>query len=157
MNDLLKKEVLKFLMSQKVGVLSTISENKPHGTYIYYIADENFDVYFTTVVSTRKHKNISSNMNVAFTVGTIKPPKTVQIEGPAEVVTDKNIIMALTALYTEVATEDNHYPVPLTKLDWGEGVIMYRIRPTRLTWSNFASAKGKEGQAVSLVLIDKDK
>ena len=157
MNDLLKKEVLKFLTDQKVGVVSTISENRPNGAYIYYIVDENLDIYFTTVVSTRKHKNIALNVNVAFTVGTIKPPKTVQIEGLAEVVTDENTLKALTALYANIVTENNHYPVPLTKLDWQQGVVMYRIRPTWLKWSNFASAKGKTDQGVSLVLINKEK
>ena len=153
MNTHIKKEVLEFLMSQKIGVLSTVSDGKPHGSYIYYVVDENLDIYFTTPASTRKHQNIFSNNRVAFTVGTTKPPKTVQIEGEAEIVVDDNTIKALTALYVDVATENNHYPVPLTKLDWEQGVIMYRIRPTWLKWSNFTdSKKGKEHEVAVVVI-----
>ena len=151
----IKKEVLDFLMNQKIGVLSTISDGKPHGAYIYYIVDENLDIYFTTPATTRKNQNIFSNKRVAFTVGTTKPPKTVQIEGDAEVVVDGNTIKALTAAYIDIASENNHYPVPITKLDWEQGVVMYRIRPKWLKWSDFTDSKKDKKHKVSEVVIDK--
>ncbi|MES2437020.1 MAG: pyridoxamine 5'-phosphate oxidase family protein [Patescibacteria group bacterium] len=153
MNDQAKKDALDFLMNEKVGVLATVAEGNPHAAFIYYICDEYFNIYFTTVVNTKKHQNIASGSKVAFTVGKTKPPQTVQIEGSAEIVSDENTINALAALYIDIATENTHYPVPLTKLDWEKGVVMYKITPTRLKWSDFTDSKKKEEKGVSVVII----
>jgi general stress protein 26 len=152
MNEQAKKEALEFLMSQKVGVLSTIADGKPHGAHVNYVVDENLDIYFITPIGSGKQKHISSNKNVAFTVGTAKPPKTVQVEGEAEAVTDDATIKAVVAQYVDDSTENNKNPVPLGKLDKPDGVIMYRIRPLWLKWSDFTDSKEK-GKKTSVVII----
>ncbi len=153
MNTQIKKEALDFLMSQKVGVLATVVDGQPQASYIYYIVDEDFSVYFATVVNSRKHDNIQSNSKVAFTVGTIKPPFTVQLEGVAEVVVDENTIKAVTANYYDIATENNHYPVPITKLDVRNGLVVYKIKPIWLRFSDFTNRKNKGDHGISEVLI----
>jgi general stress protein 26 len=148
-----KIDALKFLMSQKAGVLSTVNNGQPQSAFIYYIADENFSIYFATVVNSRKHDTIQVHNKVSFTVGTIKPPKTVQLDGTAEVVVNEDMIKAVTANYYDVATDNNHYPVPITKLDVGNGLVIYQIKPTWLQWSDFTEKK--EGYSVSEVIIGK--
>jgi general stress protein 26 len=153
MNTQAKKDAVEFLMSQKVGVLSTTSNNQPQSSYIYYIADEDLSIYFATVVNSRKHDNLQVDDKVAFTVGTIKPPVTVQIEGIAEVVVDKDTIKAVTANYYDVAVENAHYPVPITKLDVRNGLVVYRIKPTWLRYSDFTDRNKVEKHGISVVLI----
>lgn len=148
-----KQEAIKFLMSQKVGVFSTIADGQPQSSYVYYIADEDLSIYFATVVNSRKHDNLQANSKVAFTVGTIKPPITVQVEGVAEIVVDENTIKAVTANYYDVATENSHYPVPITKLDVRNGLVVYRIKPTWVRYSDFTDRNKEDKHGISVVII----
>jgi general stress protein 26 len=154
MHAQMKEEALKFLMAQKGGVLSTVWDDQPQSAFIYYDADEDFSIYFPTIVNTRKDQNIQAHNKVAFTVSTINPPRTVQIEGVAEQITDKEMIEAVMANYMDIATYQMKHAAPITKLERGKGVLVYKIRPTWLRWSDFSDAKIKKDHSVSVVLID---
>lgn len=79
-----RAEALAFLKAHKAGVLSTISrEGKAQGSAVYYVCDEDFNIYFLTLFSSRKFESLKANPYVAFTVGTQDVPQTVQIEGVA--------------------------------------------------------------------------
>ncbi len=152
-----KQKALKFLMTQKGGVLSTVSADQPQSAFIFYDADENFDIYFPTAVTTKKHLNIQANNKVAFNISTIKPPQTIQIEGVVEQVTDRAITENALGNYIDSATYHTNHKAPLTKLDWEKGVILYRIKPTWLKWSDFSDSKTGKEHPVSVVIIgDKD-
>ncbi len=133
-----KKEVVEFLMAQKAGVLSTVSGDQPHASYIYYVADEDMSIYFATPVNSQKHENIQVHNKVAFTVATINPPQTVQLEGSAEVVVDENTIKAVTANYYDIASSNKHSEIPITKLNLDNGLVIYRINPRSMRWSDFS-------------------
>lgn len=154
MNTQAKKDALEFLMSQKNGVISTVTNEQPQSAYIYYMADENLNIYFITMIHSRKYNNIQLNNRVSFTVGSEKPPRTVQIDGTVEVVTDENTINKVTANYYSSMKENNLYPVPLTKLATTNGLTVYKIQPHWLRWSDFTDMKKKDDYGVSIVLID---
>ncbi len=77
------------------------------------------------------------------------------MEGSAEQVTDKNTITAVLAGYVDVATDDMKHVAPITKLDWEKGVVIYKISPTWLRWSDFADTPPKEKSEMVTVLINK--
>lgn len=153
MNNIAKEEALEFLMSQKGGVISTLAVDRPQSSFVFYDADEDFSVYFGTVIDSRKYKNIELNNKVAFVVSTIDPPRTIQIEGFAEEVKDKAVVENELANYVDVATDQMKHRAPITKLNSKKGMILFRIKPLWLKWSNYSDSKS-ENNKTSVVLID---
>ncbi len=151
MNNKSKEEALSFLMSQKGGVISTVSDASPESAYVFYDADEDFSVYFVTVLDSRKHLNIQKNNNVSFVVSSVNPPQTVQIQGEAFVVEDKEVLKNALANYIDIATYQMKNKAPLTKMNIDEGMVVYKIDPNWVRWSDYSDAKDGEN---SIVLID---
>lgn len=154
MHEEIKKKALKFLMTQKGGVVSTVMGDQPQSAFVYYDVDENFTIYFPTVVTTRKHNAIQENNKVAFNVTSIQPPYTVQIEGVIERVDDQVVTENAVANYIDIATHHMKHKAPLTKLDWEKGVVLYRIVPTWLRWSDYSDTTSGSGAPTSVVLIE---
>lgn len=148
MNNKLKEEALGFLMSQKGGVVSTIGQDGPESAFVFYDADEDFSIYFVTILNSRKHLNIQRNNNVSFVVSTITPPQTVQIQGVAVEVEDKEVLKNALANYIDIATYQMKNSPPLTKMDIDSGMIVYKIEPNWVNWSDYSSK-----DYVSTVLI----
>lgn len=81
----IKKDVLAFLENSLLGVIATISpEGLPQAATVHMLADDDFNVYFVTQRSSRKFKNIMKQPKVALVIGAELDPRTVQIEGVAE-------------------------------------------------------------------------
>lgn len=148
MNNKAKEEALRFLMSQKGGVVSTMSDYGPESAFVFYDADEDFSIYFVTILNSRKHLNIQRNNNVSFVVSTITPPQTVQIQGVAVEVEDKEVLKNALANYIDIATYQMKNSPPLTKMDIDSGMIVYKIEPNWVNWSDYSSK-----DYVSTVLI----
>ncbi|TSC69973.1 MAG: hypothetical protein CEO12_635 [Parcubacteria group bacterium Gr01-1014_46] len=149
MNDKIKTEALEFMMSQKGGVVSTLSGDQPESAFVFYDADENFSIYFPTVITSRKHQNIKINNKVSFTISSVKPPRTIQMNGIAEEVTDKDVTENALGNYIDIATDEMRNKAPITKLNWKDGVVLYRVKPTWLKWSDYSDAKEE-----SVIIID---
>src|SRR3989344_1188220 len=80
-----RENALKFLKENHTMVLATVShDGMPHAATVYYMVDENFDLYFSTGEETKKFLNIKDNSNVALVVGTGPDIKTIQGGGKAE-------------------------------------------------------------------------
>lgn len=150
MNNNTKEEAIKFLMSQKGGVVSTVAGDQPESAYVFYDADEDFSIYFATVLNSRKHLNIKENSKVAFVVQTINPPRTIQIQGQASEVMDKNVLQNALANYVDIATYQMKHNPPVTKIDDNGNLILYKIKPNWVKWSDYSDSV--EG-SVSTVLI----
>ncbi len=153
MNNKSKDEALSFLMSQKGGVISTVSEIGPESAYVFYDADEDFSIYFVTVLDSRKHHNIQKNNNVSFVVSTVNPPQTVQIQGEAFEVQDREVLKNALANYIDIATYQMKNHAPLTKMSIDNGMIVYKIEPKWVRWSDYSDTKDGE---TSVVLIGGD-
>lgn len=111
-------------MNISYGVLSTISvENMPQSACVYYIIDKFLNIYFITRSNSRKFTNIKTNPNVSFVVTQELPPRTIQIEGKATIVTDPNEEMAYFDKLIKVATENSEIP-PVSQLADGEMVFV---------------------------------
>lgn len=89
----LKKEILKIIEGKKLAGLATIKDNKPWVRYVM-VSNKDLDFFFATGLSTRKIDQIKKNNNVHLTMG-FDPQNPmspyVQVEGTAEVLTDKEI------------------------------------------------------------------
>ncbi len=150
MSNITKEEALEFLMSQKGGVVSTVSGDQPHSAYVFYDADDDFSVYFGTSVGSKKSLDIKENNKVAFVVQTIDPPKTIQIHGEATEVEKREVLENALANYVDVATYQMKNSAPITKLDTDGKIILFKIRPTWVKWSDYSDSRGSKASVVIL-------
>lgn len=78
------------LMGSRLGVVSTVGEDgSPESAVVYFYSDKELNIYFMTQTDNRKYKDIMRNPNVAFTVFSEEPPRTLQIKGRAEPIADQ--------------------------------------------------------------------
>jgi nitroimidazol reductase NimA-like FMN-containing flavoprotein (pyridoxamine 5'-phosphate oxidase superfamily) len=107
-----------------LGVISTINEqNKPESASIYYISDNDLNIYFVTRSGSRKYKNLMKNPNASFVITLEHPPKTIQIEGIANEVTDANEQINYFQKLIAKASESTTMP-PVSQMVDGEMVFM---------------------------------
>lgn len=138
--DRARTDALAFLNRHKVGVLATYaSEYQVHASMVYYIADDEFNIYFLTLMSTRKYKALQAHPQVAFTISTPDVPQTLQIEGmAADISLDAEAAEKKEELFKVLNSNPWFYP-PASKLDPAESVVVW-IRPTWIRWADFAFA-----------------
>ena len=139
--DRARKDALAFLKRHKTGVLATIpGEYQVHASTVYYTADDNFNVYFLTLINARKYKALRAHPQIAFTVFTPDVPQTLQIEGMAmDISLDEEAAEKKDELFGVLNSNPWFYP-PISKLDPAESVIVW-IRPTWIRWADYAFAK----------------
>jgi len=117
-----KPEIAKFLSKHQVGVLATADdEGQPHAATIYFVIDEEIDVYFMTKEKTSKYRNLQQNPKVALAVFEPASQSTVQIVGTATEVTDSaqaNEVFGRILTITR-GTSVSNVP-PISKLNAGE-------------------------------------
>jgi len=84
-DDELKKTILDFMKTQKFCVISTVSKDgKPEAALIGFSETPELEITFGTSNQSRKFKNLQSNQNVAFEIGSGEPRITIQYEGVAQ-------------------------------------------------------------------------
>ncbi len=136
-----RKDALAFLLRHKTGVLATVTEEgEPHASMVYYTADQDFNVYFLTLVSTRKFRALQMQPRVAFTVSSLEVPQTLQIEGNAM---DISLDVEASVKKDELLTMLNAnpwFPAPITRLDPAMEVVVW-IRPLWVRWADYAFAE----------------
>ena len=134
----IRQDALAFLKSHNAGVLATVSsENNAHASIIYYIADDNFNVYFFTKIHSRKHDAILAHPQVAFTIGREDVPQTLQIEGiAAELRNDVDKAAKIPELMKALEKTNQMY-IPIAKMD-AEPVVMW-LQPKWVRWGDFSA------------------
>lgn len=92
MTDDLTQQAIDFLGSKQIGVVSwTSAEGTPQSATVFYWVndldrEQGFSVYFVTRRHMRKFQCLRERPAASFVVGTEFEPKTVQIEGVAQLV-----------------------------------------------------------------------
>ena len=133
-----RKDALAFLKQHKTGVLATVTaEGNAHASMVYYEVDDKFNVYFMTLINSRKFKALSEHPQVAFTVSGPNVPQTVQMEGMAmDISLDEEASKKKDELML-VLNSNPWFYAPITKLDPAEVVIVW-IKPTWIRWADYA-------------------
>lgn len=136
--DRARTDALAFLKRHKTGVLATTSpEGGAHASMIYYTADDTFNIYFLTLIDSRKFTSLQAEPRVAFTVSTPDVPQTLQIEGVAiDISLDEEASRKKEELFA-VLNSNSWFYAPITKLDPATTVIVW-IRPTWIRWADYA-------------------
>lgn len=136
--DRARKDALAFLKRHRTGVLATSPHaGGVHASMVYYMADDAFNVYFLTLVNSRKFKALQEHPQVAFTVATPDVPQTLQIEGmAADITLDEDAAKKKDELFQVLNTNPWFY-APISRLDPAETVVVW-IRPTWVRWADYA-------------------
>ena len=130
-------------INQPLGVISTSNEQgNSQSAGLYYITDENLNIFFVTRSASRKYKNIQNNPHVSFTVISEHPPVTIQLEGTAAEVMDPT---EQTTYYDKlIAKATATTPMlPVSQIVTGEMVFM-KITTTWARCGNFEIMKEGE-------------
>lgn len=79
-----KSEIFKFISAHTLAVQSSISSlGQPQSAVVGFVINSDFHVFFDTVDSSRKVKNLRTNPSIAFVIGGLieGDERTVQYEG----------------------------------------------------------------------------
>jgi len=134
-----RADALAFLKRNFIATIATVSAaGNPQASLVYYACDDNFTIYFSTLMSTRKYANVLAHPRAAFTVATIDVPQTLQLEGDVSVVTNQAQLEENVARLIEPLTSNQNYQWPMAKLD-GAVVALLRFTPAWARWGDFAN------------------
>jgi general stress protein 26 len=139
--DRARADALAFLKRHKVGVLATSAgDYQVHASMVYYVANDNFNIFIITSMDSRKFKALQAHPQVAFTIATPDVPQTLQIEGMAmDISLDEEASMKKDELF-KVLNSNPWFYTPIAKLDPADSVIVW-IRPTWIRWADYAFAE----------------
>ncbi len=133
-----RKDALSFLKHHKTGVLATVAPGGgPHASMVFYTVDDNFNIFFLTLIDSRKFVALEANPKVAFTVSTPDVPQTLQMEGVAMDISLDDEAKEKLPLLMEVLNSNNWFYGPISKLDPKDIVVVW-IKPTWVRWADYA-------------------
>jgi general stress protein 26 len=133
-----RTDALAFLKRHRTGVLATVSrEWQPHASFVHYVSDDDFNIYFLTLTSTRKFDALSAHPEVAFTIATEDVPQTLQIEGTAMDISASPEGKGKAEDIFRVLNANQYFYAPVAKLDPAVSSIVW-IQPKWIRWADYA-------------------
>lgn len=143
MKKINKREIInsarKFLKSQKTMVLASISNNlEPEAATVYFVSDDDFNLFFMTSEKSKKTENLKVNGKVAFVMGWGPEVITIQGGGIAKELA-KREAETFYGLIKKVAFESaNQWPLlQLAK----NGYCTFKITPLWMSYLNMEKEK----------------
>lgn len=143
MNDSSKQAALTFLKTHTLGTLATLSEQGPRARTVYYVPNDQFEVFFFTLAGTRKVKDINADHRAAFVVSDETAPRTLQMEGTLLELPDTTIADPMVKELLDTLMEHGHHFAPLTHMD-ASSILFYKLTPTWVRWGDFTVADGSD-------------
>lgn len=140
-----KHETYTFLQEHQLGVISTISsDNKPWGAAIYYVVDEDLNIFFLTHTSSKKYQNMLHTLSVAFTVADDYKQTTVQMAGTIK---ELEVGEEHDAAYQKLAhvrpPGQFAWVPPVSKMHDGDRVLL-KLIPEKVRLSRFKTSEEGE-------------
>ncbi|MBI4087057.1 pyridoxamine 5'-phosphate oxidase family protein [Candidatus Kaiserbacteria bacterium] len=140
--EAIRKHALEFLKSNYIMVVSTVSPSRePHAATMYYVADDDFNIYFMTAAKSRKAANLRANSKIAFVIGTGPEVVTIQGSGTAMPL-DEHEALVFYGLFERIAPESSPRQWPLLRLaKKGDAFSTFRITPASMVLLNVHKEK----------------
>lgn len=137
----LTKDCKDFLHSHHIGTFSSVNRTgNVTGAVVYYFVNSDDNIYILTKTDTHKAHNIFAHHQISLTIYSAKRRQTLQIQGIAEVESDKDIKDFVFYELTRPRKYDDGQDLPpVTKIKDG-GFMVIRIKPTSATFHNYSEA-----------------
>jgi general stress protein 26 len=132
MTQMTKADVLNFMRTHSLAVQSSVSLlGGPQSAVIGFVVSDDFHIFFDTIDTTRKAKNLRQNPMIAFVIGGLigGDERTVQYEGIADEPTGKELDSLKELYFTRFP--DGRERQSLT------GLIYIRAKPIWIRYSDF--------------------
>jgi len=129
-------ELLQFMRGHTLAVQSSASPSgAPQAAVVGFVVTDDFEVFFDTLDTTRKVRNLRRNPKIAFVIGglTNGDERTVQYEGVADEPSGAEL-QRLKEIYFSV------FPDGRERQSW-PGLIYVRAKPTWIRYSDFNQAQ----------------
>ena len=99
-----KKFITAYLQDAKLMQLATSKDNQPWVCSVWFAADDDLNIYWFSSISRRHSKEVINNIQVAAAIvlplTPDDPPRGLQLQGFAQILTDQNDIDKATSLFT---------------------------------------------------------
>lgn len=141
----LKKQSYDFMLKNRAAALAT-ADNKgiPHVVIVYCIVKEDFSLYFSTRVESRKYTNLIDNPVASMAFYDEKSLDTIQLTGSVERINDLKKEQDILYQLLTLRYREPNWPVPPVKLfergATNELAIM-KLTPTEMTYANFETTE----------------
>ena len=124
--------LLGFMRAGRYAVLASVAGSGPQAAVVGIVVTDRFEIFFDTLDSTRKARNLRRNSRVALVLGEVRDGAevTVQYEGVADEPAGAEL-ERLKALYFE------RFPDGRDRQEW-PGLIYVRVRPQWIRYSDFS-------------------
>lgn len=135
--DSARAKALQFLKSHSLAALATVAnDNVPHVASVYYVVDDELNIYCVSREGTRKFQNIKQNPNVSLVITDEETAETVQLTGRADTGLEGEEESKVLERLWRVTVEKTSWPAPVVKINKG-GISVVRIRPSELVFGDF--------------------
>ncbi len=133
-DSMAKDHALKFLKSHTTMVLASMSNNvEPAAATVYFVSDDNFNLFFLTSAKSKKADNLKTNGKVAFVIGWGPEIITIQGAGVAKDLPEKEAEIFFDLIKKNAFTSVNQWPI-LKFAD--EGYCAFKITPSWISYLN---------------------
>jgi len=125
-------ELLTFMRVHRMVVQTSVSTtNAPQAAVVGAVVTDRFEIFFDTLDSTRKVRNLRNNSRIAFVLGGLVDgeERTVQYEGVADEPCGAELYSLKPLYFTR-------FPDGPRRQSW-PGLVYVRARPTWLRYSDF--------------------
>jgi nitroimidazol reductase NimA-like FMN-containing flavoprotein (pyridoxamine 5'-phosphate oxidase superfamily) len=127
-----RAELLEFMRAQRYVVQASVSSaNSPQAAVVGIVVTDEFEIFFDTLDSTRKARNLRGNPKIAFVIGGSGPDdqRSMQVEGLADEPAGEELAR-LKQLYFARFSDGP------ARESW-KGLIYLRARPTWIRFSDY--------------------
>jgi len=127
-----RDDLLAFMRFEKYAVQASVSPTgTPQSAVVGIAISDDFEIFFDTLDTSRKAKNLRTNGAVAFVIGGTRDgdERTVQYEGVADEPTGADLERLLTLYFAR-------FPEGRDRQSW-PGCIYVRVKPAWIRYSNY--------------------
>lgn len=128
----------KFLTNNQMGVLSTAGgPGSVWGAAVYFVTDEDMNIYFVVRTGTQKYKNIEEQPFAALTVADSENQITIQLSGKVERMPIHKYMEVFFDKFAAMRPEgDYHWAPPIDKVHEGNYMPLQLI-PSHLQYADY--------------------
>ena len=132
------KKVRSFLKKHHMGILSTAGDQgTAWGAAVYFVADDDLNIYFVTRTGTHKYKNIETQPFAALTVSDSENQITVQLSGAVERMPINKYMDIFFDKFAAMRPEgDYEWAPPVDKVHEGNYMPL-QITPSHLQYADY--------------------